>query len=322
MLGTASMVPTRARNHNGYVLLFDDAAVLFDPGEGTQRQMTLAGVSATDLTRIAITHLHGDHSLGLAGVVQRLSGDRVRHTVPISFPAAGEPFVRHLLDASAFDHAERVVLQPVDAPAGDGEAPGPAVPVERVAGERGDAVGAPRLTARALDHRVPTVGYRLDEPEGRSFDPRALAQAGVTPGPQVGRLAREGSLVLPDGRTVRARDVSVRRPGQSVAFVMDTRLCDAVYALADGVDLLVVESTFLHRDVDLAARWAHLTCRQAALVARACGVRHLVLTHFSQRYRVPAELPDAFEAEAREVFDGQVTVAADLDRVPLPPRHR
>ncbi len=320
MLGTASMVPTRTRNHNGYVLFFDDTAILFDPGEGTQRQMTLAGVSATDLTRIAITHLHGDHSLGLAGVAQRLSGDQVRHTVPISFPASGEPWVRHLLDASAYDHHERVALQPVAFPAG-----APVVTLPRVDGERGaagDAPGAPVLTARPLDHRVDAVGYRLDEPDGVSLDPAALAAAGVPPGPAVGRLLRDGVLVLDDGRTVRRDAVSVPRPGQSVAFVMDTRLCDAVLALADGVDLLVVESTFLHRDADLAARWAHLTCRQAAIVAARAGVRHLVLTHFSQRYRVPDELPDEFEREAREVFDGGLTVAADLDRVPLPPRRR
>jgi len=327
VLGTASMVPTRTRNHNGYVLFFDDTTVLFDPGEGTQRQMTLAGVSATDLTRIAITHLHGDHSLGLAGVVQRLSGDQVRHTVPISFPASGEPWVRHLLDASAYDHHERVVLQPVAFAAttdpADPARPGvPAVTLPRADGERGAGPGAPVLTARPLDHRVDAVGYRLQEPDGVSLDPAALAAAGVPPGPAVGRLARDGVLVLEDGRTVRREAVSVPRPGQSVAFVMDTRLCDAVGELADGVDLLVVESTFLHRDADLAARWAHLTCRQAALVAARAGVRHLVLTHFSQRYRVPDELPDAFEREAREVFDGGLTVAADLDRVPLPRRRR
>ncbi|MFC7878616.1 ribonuclease Z [Isoptericola sp. NPDC057391] len=317
VLGTASMVPTRTRNHNGYVLFFDDQAILFDPGEGTQRQMTFAGVSATDLTRIAITHLHGDHSLGLAGVAQRLSGDQVRHTVPISFPASGEPWVRHLLDASAYDHHERVALQPVAFPGG-----GLAVTLPRVDGERGAGPGAPVLAARPLDHRVDTVGYRLDEPDGASLDPAALAAAGVAPGPAVGRLLRDGVLVLDDGRTVRREAVSVPRPGQSVAFVMDTRLCDAVEELADGVDLLVVESTFLHRDAELAARWAHLTCRQAAIVAARTGVRHLVLTHFSQRYRVPDELPAEFEREAREVFDGGLTVAADLDRVPLPPRRR
>jgi ribonuclease Z len=321
VLGTASMVPTRARNHNGYVLLFDDTAILFDPGEGTQRQLTHAGVSATDLTRIAITHLHGDHSLGLAGVAQRLSGDQVRHTVPISFPASGEPWIRHLLDASAYDHHERVALQPVTFadPPPHGER---VVTLPRVDGERGAGPGAPVLTARPLDHRIDAVGYRLDEPDGVSVDPAALAAAGVPPGPAVGRLLRDGVLQLEDGRTVRRDAVSVPRPGQSVAFVMDTRLCDAAAELAHGVDLLVVESTFLHRDADLADRWAHLTCRQAAIVAARAGVRHLVLTHFSQRYRVPDELPTEFEREAREVFDGGLTVAADLDRVPIPPRRR
>ncbi|MEU2201124.1 ribonuclease Z [Isoptericola sp. NPDC019482] len=322
VLGTASMVPTRTRNHNGYVLFFDDTAILFDPGEGTQRQMTLAGVSATDLTRIAITHLHGDHSLGLAGVAQRLSGDHVRHTVPISFPASGEPWVRHLLDASAYDHHERVALQPVAFGAGARPGGGQVATLPPMDGERGAGPGAPVLSARPLDHRVDAVGYRLDEPDGVSLDPAALADAGVPPGPAVGRLLRDGVLVLDDGRTVRREAVSVPRRGQSVAFVMDTRLCDAVLELADGVDMLVVESTFLHRDAELAARWAHLTCRQAAIVAARAGVRHLVLTHFSQRYRVPDELPDEFEHEAREVFDGGLTVAADLDRVPLPPRHR
>ncbi|WP_277210321.1 ribonuclease Z [Isoptericola croceus] len=321
VLGTASMVPTRTRNHNGYVLFFDDDAILFDPGEGTQRQMTLAGVSATDLSRIAITHLHGDHSLGLAGVVQRISGDNVKHTVAVSFPASGEPWVRNLVEASAYDHRGRLALQPL--PPADG-----AVVVPRVVGERGSPptevtpADASVLTARALDHRIDAVGYRLDEPDGVSFDPAALAAAGVTLGPDVGRLRRDGVLDMPDGRVVRRAEVSVPRPGQSVAFIMDTRLCDAVHDLADGVDLLVIESTFLHRDVALAERFAHLTCRQAASVAASAGVRHLVLTHFSQRYAEPAELPLAFEREAREVFDGEVTVAADLDRVPLPPRRR
>jgi len=319
VLGTASMVPTRTRNHNGYVLFFDDTTILFDPGEGTQRQLTLAGVSATDLTRIAITHLHGDHSLGLAGVVQRISGDGVPHTVPISFPASGERWVRNLLEASAYDHRERVVLQPVTV--GGSGAPA-AVRVPSVPGQRGAGPGSPAVVARPLEHRIDTVGYRVQEPDGFALDPDALAAAGVPAGPDVGRLQRDGSLTLADGRVVRVQDVGVVRPGQSVAFVMDTRLCDAVHELADGVDLLVIESTFLDQDADLAARWGHLTCRQAAQVAASAGVRSLVLTHFSQRYASPDQLPRAFEREAREVFDGELTVAADLDRVPLPRRRR
>jgi len=116
--------------------------------------------------------------------------------------------------------------------------------------------------------------------------------------------------------TVRVEDVSDPRPGQSFAFVMDTRMCAAVESLADGADLLVIESTFLDRDRNLARDHGHLTALQAATVAARCGVRSLVLTHFSQRYTDPTE----FEKEARTVFDGELTVAADLDRVPVPRR--
>jgi ribonuclease Z len=131
----------------------------------------------------------------------------------------------------------------------------------------------------------------------------------------VGRLQREGAIVVA-GRTVRLADVSVPRRGQRFAFVMDTRLCDGVYALADGADMLVIESTFLTEDESLARTYGHLTARQAATVAADCGVRKLVLTHFSQRYADPAQ----FAAEASEVFGGEIVVAADLARVPLPPR--
>ncbi|WP_251149795.1 ribonuclease Z [Cellulosimicrobium sp. Marseille-Q4280] len=302
VLGTASMVPTRTRNHNGYVLFWDDEAILFDPGEGTQRQMTFAGVSATDVTRVAITHLHGDHSLGLAGVAQRISGDGVQHTIPVSYPASGQRWVDHLLDASAHHRRSHLLEQPLTT---DGTIP--------PSPDRPDPGFT--LSHRRLDHTLEAVGYRLDEPDGRSLDPTLLARHGLA-GPVVGQLQRDGVVTAPDGRTVTLDDVSAPRPGQSFAFVMDTRLCDAVLELAEGVDLLVIESTFLDRDLDQAERWGHLTAFQAAKVAAEAGVRHLVLTHFSQRYTDPRE----FEREARAVFDGDLTVAQDLDRVPVPRR--
>ena len=127
----------------------------------------------------------------------------------------------------------------------------------------------------------------------------------------MGELRRAGRL-----GDVTLEQVSVVRPGQSVAFVMDTGLCDNVYALAEGVDLLVIESTFLAEDADLAAMVGHLTASQAAAVARECGVRRLLLTHFSQRYPDPAR----FLEEARKEYDGDVVIAEDLARVPVPPR--
>jgi ribonuclease Z len=292
VLGTASQAPTRVRNHNGYLLRWDGEGLLFDPGDGAQRQMLLAGVSATDVTRICLTHFHGDHCLGLPGVVQRLSLDGVAHPVDAYFPASGAEYFHRLRYAAPFHETALLREWPVR---GAGQVAG---------GDFG------RLEAQPLEHRLETYGYRLVEPDGRRMRPDLLAAQGIS-GPDVGRLQREGAL-----GTVRLEDVSEPRPGQRFAFVMDTRLCDAVYALADGADLLVIEATFLQEDADLAWRFGHLTAAQAAQVAAESGVRTLVLTHFSQRYPDPA----AFESEARRHFDGELVIAADLTRVPVPKR--
>ena len=113
VLGTGSQIPTRARNHNGYLLRWDGEGILFDPGEGTQRQMAFAGVAASDITRLCLTHFHGDHCLGLPGVVQRLSLDRVAHPVYAHYPASGQEFFDRLRHASAFYDVADVRAQPV-----------------------------------------------------------------------------------------------------------------------------------------------------------------------------------------------------------------
>lgn len=296
VLGTASQVPTRQRNHNGYLLRWDAEGLLFDPGEGTQRQMLLAGVPVSAVTRLCLTHLHGDHCLGVPGVVQRLSLDQVRHPVDAYFPASGAEFFTRLRHASAF-HDTAVVR-------------------EHTVAADGPVASGPFgvLEARALEHSVDAVGYRLTEPDGRRFVPDLLAAHGIA-GPAVGALQRHGTVVV-DGRTVGLDDVTEPRPGQRFAFVMDTRLCDAVYALADGADLLVIEATFLDEDEELATRYGHLTARQAARVAAQCGVRRLVLTHFSQRYTNM----DRHAVQAAEEFGGDLVIAEDLTRVAVPPR--
>ncbi|MEU6342777.1 ribonuclease Z [Streptomyces sp. NPDC046977] len=293
VLGTASQVPTRHRNHNGYFLRWDGEGILFDPGEGTQRQMLRAGVAAHDLTRLCVTHFHGDHSLGLAGVIQRINLDRVPHPVTAHYPASGRHFFDRLRYATAYRETVKLREEPVSSET--------AVLAD----------GAFRLEARRLSHPVEAYGYRLVEPDGRRMLPDRLAALGIG-GPAVGRLQRDGEV---DGVTL--AEVSEVRPGQRFAFVMDTRLCDAVYALADGCDLLVIESTFLDEDASLAEEHGHLTAGQAARVAAESGVRHLVLTHFSQRYTDP----EAFERQARGAgFAGELTVAQDLGRVPVPRR--
>ncbi|MFG2118047.1 ribonuclease Z [Streptomyces sp. NPDC048710] len=293
VLGTASQVPTRHRNHNGYLLRWDGEGILFDPGEGTQRQMLRAGVAAHDLNRICVTHFHGDHSLGLAGVIQRINLDQVPHEVTAHYPRSGQRFFDRLRYATAYRETVRLTEAPVDAD--------------------GTLARTPSYTleARKLSHPVESYGYRLVEPDGRRMLPDRLAAHGIK-GPDVGRIQREGRL-----GDVTLDEVSEVRRGQRFAFVMDTRLCDGVHALAEGCDLLVIESTFLDEDLELADDHGHLTAGQAAAVARDAGVRHLVLTHFSQRYSDP----EAFERQARSAgFEGELTVAHDLLRVPVPKR--
>ncbi|MEU1588903.1 ribonuclease Z [Micromonospora sp. NPDC005710] len=296
VLGTASQAPTRQRNHNGYVLRWDDEVILFDPGEGSQRQLLHTTVTATDLTRICVTHFHGDHCLGLPGTIQRLSLDRVAHPVAVHFPAGGAEYFTRLRYATSFYETAELHVEPI---ATDGQ---------RIALRCGT------LEARRLRHPIETYGYRLVEPDGHRMLPEKLSAYGIA-GPAVGELIRVGHLDL-DGRRVTRDEVSVPRPGQRFAFVMDTGICDGVYALAEHADLLVIESTFLESEAALAAEVGHLTAAQAARVATESGVRRLVLTHFSQRYPDPRRFHD----EARAHFDGELIIAEDLTTVQLPPR--
>lgn len=297
VLGTASQTPTRSRNQNGYLLRWDGEGLLFDPGEGTQRQMLSAGVKASEITRICLTHFHGDHCLGLPGVLQRLSLDRVTHVVEVCYPADSRPTFRRLRHAALFHEAAHLRERPI----GDG------------------TISQPppfRLEARRLSHSVPTVGYRLAEPDGRRMLPAKLASFGIS-GPDIGRLQQQGWLAA-QGRRVRVEEVSEPRRGQRFAFIMDTRLCDAAFALAEGVDMLVCESTFLQDDAALAREYGHLTAAEAGRIAAESCVRLLVLTHFSQRYA--SGNSQRFADQASAVFAGQLVVADDLSRIPVPPR--
>jgi ribonuclease Z len=290
ILGTASQVPTRTRNHNGYLLRWDGEGLLFDPGEGTQRQMIHAGVSATQVTRICLTHVHGDHCFGLPGVLSRMALDAVAHPVHLHYPASGEDLVRALVAVSS-----------------------PGIDLRLYPHGSAGAV-APGLEVHPLKHRIETYGYRLTEPDGRTFLPDRLAAAGIT-GADVGRLQRAGNL----GR-IRIEDVTVTRPGQNFAFVMDTAPCAGAEELADRADLLVAESTFSNDDAGLAREYRHLTAGQAGELAASAAVGTLILTHFSSRY---GDDVTPLAEQARDRAGAAAVMAAnDLDRIVFPPRRR
>ena len=296
-LGTGSQAPSRERNHGGYFLHWDGEGILLDPGEGTQRQMIYAGISASQITKILITHFHGDHCLGLAGIIQRIALDRVTHPVEIFYPACGKEYVYHQRHAASFHD----------------QAPLEEHPFEHAGVIFEDACLS--IETRPLEHPIEAWGYRIMERPRRTMIPACLRQAGVQ-GEAVSRLKAEGRLEAA-GRTVRLEEVSRVRPGQCVAFVMDTRMCRAAVELARGADLLVCEATYLSDRQEKAALYGHLTASQAGQIACEAGAGLLVLTHFSQAYRTT----QAFVDEAR-VWHAAVCAAHDLARIALPRRQR
>lgn len=298
VLGTSSQVPTRHRNHNGYLLRWDDVGILFDPGEGTQRQMVFADLAASTVDRICVTHFHGDHCLGLAGILQRLSLDRCAHPVTVHYPASGGEYFARLREASIYHVTATIHAAPVTA------CDGLVVIAETPAWV---------LYAHALDHAVPTIGYRLEERAGVHFLVERLRAAGIS-GPQVARLRDEGEVTV-NGRRVRLDEVSVPRAGSVFAFVMDTRAGPGALALARDADLLVMEATFAASEQALATDYGHSTSVDAARTALAAGARKLAITHFSQRYLSV----EAHVAEARAIFPDTIALR-DLARVVIPRR--
>lgn len=297
VLGTSSQVPTRHRNHNGYFLRWDDQGFLFDPGEGTQRQMTTFGVSASTITHILITHFHGDHCLGLASMVQRISLDQVRHRIQIHYPASGEEYFQRLRWASIYHDQAKLDPRPI-------QGAGMIFESEHL-----------RMFADQLDHTVDCYGYRVEEKDSWNVDPGKLAELGLA-GPMVGKLKQHGELEH-RGRVVKIEEIATKRRGQSMALVMDTRVCEAASRLARNADLLLCESTFLASEAEDAAEYGHLTAQQAAEIAKEAGVGKLVLSHFSQRYSDV----EAFVREAEGVH-ANVQAARDGDRIALPKRSR
>ena len=295
-LGTSSQVPTRERSHNAYLLRWDGEVFLFDPGEGVQRQLTLAGIAANSIHSICITHFHGDHCLGLAGLVQRLSLDRCKHPVHLYYPGSGQAYIDRLCSAAVYQMQVELVLHPVSPSDGMLE-------LSRSAKYS--------LMSHPLDHSIPAIGFRVEEPAGIRFLPEKLEQAGVR-GPMVGELERNGDIQVGE-RTVRLEDVTVARPGSVFAFIMDTRPCPGALALAKDADLLVMEATYTSEHREMANFYFHSTAGEAANTASRSGAKRLALAHFSQRY------PDASQhlEDAKAIFP-EVIALNDLDRVGIP----
>lgn len=295
-LGTGASCPTVDRNVAGLAVQREGETILFDCGEGTQRQMMRYGVGFS-FTEVFFTHFHADHMLGITGLLRTMGlQDR---TAPVTlYGPRGAP---KILGAAMSLGIERNKF-----------------PVEVVEIRAGDRLRRDEydIVVFETEHRADTVGYALAEHTrlGR-FHPERARELGVPEGPLWGRLHKGETVTLDDGRTVSPADlVGPTRRGRTLVYSGDTRPHLALLQAARGADLLIHEATFGGDEAERAVETGHSTAAEAARVALEAGVRRLVLTHISPRYTRDA--PELL-AEARAVFP-ETTIARDGMTVEVP----
>jgi ribonuclease Z len=285
ILGSSSQAPTRKRNHGGYLLRWNEEGLLFDPGEGTQRQFIFAEIAPPVVTRIFVSHFHGDHCLGLGSMLMRLNLDKVSHPIHCYYPASGKVYFDRLRYGTIYKENITVIEHPI-----------------HESGVVHEDVNF-KIEADFLSHGVDNLAYRITERDVRKFNKPKLKELGID-GPIMQKLIRDEKIEF-QGKEILIDDVSHIRKGDVFAIVMDTRPCKGALEIAKDATMLLCESTYLESEKELAKSHSHLTAKEAAEIAKEANVKELILTHFSARY---LELKP-FEDEARTIFPN--THAAD-----------
>ncbi|MFM8937363.1 MAG: ribonuclease Z [Vulcanococcus sp.] len=292
-LGTSSGVPTRGRNVSAVALRLPQRAELwlFDCGEGTQHQFLRSELRVSQLSRIFITHMHGDHVFGLPGLLASLGLAGTCNGIDLYGPDPLRDYLEGVLRTSSTRISYPLRSHRVKEAARSGAV----------------LLDDDDLSVRCapLTHRVPAYAYRVDQkPRPGRFDVEQAKALGIPPGPIYAELKAGRSVSLDDGRIINGASLcGPQRPGCSLMYCTDTVFCEAAVELAAGADLLIHESTFSHAEAEMAFARQHSTSTMAAQTALAAGVKQLALTHLSPRYVAgnPVTADDLL-AEAQAIF--------------------
>jgi ribonuclease Z len=295
-LGTGGSWPSPQRNVVSVALRVGPEVVLFDCGEGTQRQLMRSTVSFMKVGRIFISHFHGDHFLGLPGLIQSMALNDRKEALEIYGPEGIVELLKSILTLGHFKPTFEVRV--------DELAPGDSLDFD-----------AYSVSCALADHSVPCLAYSLEEkPRPGRFNKVRALELGVPEGPLFSRLHSGESVTLPNGEIVEpSMVVGPPRKGRKFAYSGDTRPCVAVETLASGCDILVHDATAATDNEDKANSYGHSTARQAAELAVKSGARMLALVHISPRYDDPAPLVE----EARAIHPGSI-LPDDLEEVDVP----
>jgi ribonuclease Z len=298
-LGTSGAVPTTERNPSSLMVRREGERFLFDAGEGTQRQMMRYN-TGFDVSHLFVTHIHGDHVLGIPGLIQTWDFNDREEPLAIHVPGGTRPEIQELVTAT-------------------GATPSYPVRINEVTpGDTALAREDYEIRAFEVDHRTTAVGYAIveDDRKGRFDREKAEGELGIPPGPAYGKLHEGEPVELDDGRVIQPEQVvGPPRPGRKVVYTGDTRPVESTVEAAADADLLIHDATFASDRAERAGQTGHATATQAAEIANRAGAKRLALTHISTRYAGQA---GRLEDEARAVFEGEAFVPDDGDELDVP----
>jgi ribonuclease Z len=285
-LGTSCMQPTKNRNHSSFVLKYKSENIMFDCGEGTQRQMRIAGLKPAKISRLLISHWHGDHVFGIPGLMSTMGADQFAKKLYIYGPKGSKKYLEHLFKSFAakdiIDHEIKEVFSGVFF-------------------ENDDF----KIEAHPLKHSALCIGFSFIQKDKLRINVSKAEKLKLS-GPILGEL-QKGQDVMVKGKLLKSSEITYPVVGKKISYIADTSICDGANALARDADLLISEGTHLSELGEKIEKYMHLTVKDAALIASENNSKKLVITHISPRYKDTSEII----AEAKTYFDNTV-VAEDF----------
>lgn len=289
-LGTSSMVPTKERNHTCTFISYGSEGILIDCGEGTQRQMKIAGLKVTKVTKILISHWHGDHVLGLPGLIQTMGASGYNKTLEIYGPVGTKKRIKDMFDV--FVSEKKIEIK-----------------IKEIKTKRFYDGKDFYLEALDLNHGIKCFGFNFVEKDHRRIDIKKIRQLGIPEGPLLGKL-QDNKTITFKGKKISPKDTTYIVKGKKITMIADTAECKNSYELAKNSDLLICEATYANDLEEKAFGYKHLTAVQAAKIASMSNTKKLVLNHLSARYKDSKDL----EEEAKTIFK-ESKVAYDFMKV-------
>jgi ribonuclease Z len=276
------MHPTKDRNHSGIHISHGSENILLDCGEGIQRQMRIAKLKLAKLSHIFISHWHGDHAIGLAGLLTSIGADQCSHTIHVYGPKGSKEKFRLLKKVFPSMNAVKHKVHEINS--------------EGIILDNKDFV----IESYKLKHNMPCIGFALKEKDRLKIDMKKAKKAGLSEGPILAKI-KDGKNVRVKGKLVKSKDITYKILGKKISYVADTRPCPGARNLAKKSNLLIIECTYHSSDKAHALQYYHLTAKECGQIATKGEVKQLFLTHPSPRYKEVSSLVKEAKKEFKKV---------------------